>query len=144
MGYSFQILGEHDLDQNNCEKEETPLAMLRKPLTSTLGRRSLSYAIVSESPKETIARNLLLLKSLSAAKNEQELAAVANAALPAVELNKLPAELSGVSSFLASSVAGSADKYVPDKTAWQNMDFWSFVQTEARREQTSPFLIGFG
>lgn len=95
----------------------------------------------TESPKVTIARNILFMQRVAEAKDE---GALQNLALPNVDLANLPSELSPMSGYLSlTATAASTEKFTADPTAWQNMDFAAFAATEAQRTETWPFLVGF-
>jgi hypothetical protein len=104
-------------------------------------RRSLSTAAV-DSPKLTIARNIMLLQELSKAKTEADLQKVFDAPLPMVELNDLPVELAHCSAYFSTDSISAAEPYIPDPTAWQNMPFGQYVYTEVQRAETWPFIVG--
>lgn len=108
----------------------------RSAVLTKAAQRSFS----TESPKLTIARNLLMMQRIAEAKDE---AALAKVTLPTVDAANLPAELSSLAGyFQLSSVAGTGT-YNKDPNAWQNMGFWDFAATEAQRDETWPFLVGF-
>ncbi len=117
----------------------------RSLLSRTVGRvasRKLS-SVVAEAPRVTVARNILLLSQISGAKDEAELAKIASASLPAVDLKQLPEELADISTYFNASGIAVGSKFAPDPKAWQNMDFFSFVQHEVMRKHTFPFFLGF-
>ena len=82
-------------------------------------RRSLSSSI-TESPRDAIAKNLLLFNRIIAAKDENSLTAAAKSSV-AVDLKELPGELLPYQKYLSSSASSSSVPYVPDPTAWQNL-----------------------
>jgi hypothetical protein len=102
-----------------------------KFLTSTL-----------ESPKVTIVKNILLLKKISAAKDDAALAQALAAELPTVDSNNLPDELKEFHPYLALSNVSKSEKFVPDPSAWQNMSFFDFALVEGQRAETWPFFVG--
>lgn len=104
--------------------------------------RKLS-AVVAESPRETVARNILLLNEIAGAKDEAALVKVASATLPAVDFKNLPPELADVSTYFSTSGVAVGAKFIPDPKAWQNMSFGKFAQTEVMRNETFPFFMGF-
>jgi hypothetical protein len=113
--------------------------MLRRTIFSTakLSVRNMS----TESPKLTIARNLLMMEKVSEAETEAELQKLS---LPTVDLKNLPAELASVADFFSqTSNASSGAKFEHDPKAWQNMKFLDFVQEEIKRPETWPFYVGF-
>lgn len=81
---------------------------------------------------------------MSLAGDEAALSAVVSRP-PVLDLSALPADLEacGIREYLTSEVpVASAAGFVKDPTAWQNMDLASYVQTEAGRDNTWPFLVG--
>ena len=112
-----------------------------RKISAVVGRRAFSTA---EQPRITIAKNILVMHELAAAKTTAELeAAIKNT--PKVDLDLLRPELAGLRGYLADakfskSAAGAA--FTPDKTAWQNLPFADYVAAEAGRADTWPFLAG--
>jgi hypothetical protein len=98
-------------------------------------------AIVAESPRETIAKNILKFKEIKAATTEAALAAAASSS-PQLDLNALPAEFQGLKSYLSSAPAASGAAFQKDPTAWQNMSFGGMIGVEAQRDNTWPFVAG--
>ena len=104
----------------------------------TSKRQMLS--IVGESPRITIAKNILSLSLISRATDESSLAEAAKSSMT-INAAALQPELKGLEGYLAAApAAGTA--FVKDPTAWQNMELSAMVQTEAGRADTWPFLVG--
>lgn len=97
----------------------------------------------TESPKVTIARNLLRLQQIQGAKDENELKKVLASPLPTVDLKQLPEHFGQLDTYFVSGAVASAGGFKPDPNSWQNQDFASFASTEAQRNETWPFLVGF-
>lgn len=112
--------------------------MFLRSITNRGVQVALRRGLSTESPKMTIAKNYLLLKELSSATTETELAdKFANP--PAADMALMPAELT---SYFSTAATSSAEPYIPDPTAWQNMPFWQYAGEEVKRAQTWPFLVG--
>lgn len=118
-------------------------------LTSALRRqtiKNLKFACkfsssAIESPKITIAKNLLLLRNISEANDEESLQKVLSAPLPVIDVNNLPAELKDLEEYLALG-SSADDKYIPDPTAWQNKQGFQVAVDEAKREEVWPLIVG--
>jgi len=95
----------------------------------------------AESPKLTIAKNMMLLKELSHAKTEADLQKAYDAPMASVNLSALPAELEGLSAYFSTDSVSSAEPYIPDPTAWQNKNFGAFAWEECQRAETWPFVV---
>ena len=104
---------------------------------------TLTRAFSTEAPKTTIARNILRLSQIQAAKDESELKKVLATPLPAVEFSALPQELGGLETYFAGNATAATEGFKPDPKAWQNQDFFTFATVEAQRTETWPFLVGF-
>lgn len=98
-------------------------------------------AIVAESPRETIAKNILKFKEIKAATTEAALAAAASSS-PKLDLNALPAEIQGLKGYLSTAPAASGAAFQKDPSAWQNMSFGGMIGVEAQRDNTWPFVAG--
>ena len=83
-----------------------------KALMATNGVRAMS----TEAPRITIARNMMLLTEIQKAKDVNSIPATS--ALPEVDVNNLPEELSGFSRYFGLLNLSSSEKFVPDPTAW--------------------------
>lgn len=114
---------------------------LSRRISTTVLRRGLATA--AEAPRVTVARNILALEHVIAAKDEAALKSVLAAAAPTVDLANLPKELSQLKSYFAVQTAAGSDKFIPDPEAWQNKDFFSFAAEEVQRSETWPFFVGF-
>lgn len=101
--------------------------------------RSFSTA---ESPKITLARNILLLKKISEAKDEAALSKINLSELPALDASNPPKELEDFTSYFELSKVQATEKFVPDPTAWQNMAPLDYAATELKRDETWPFFVG--
>lgn len=121
------------------------MSLLRKTMQASLMKNRFfsSAAVVTESPKITIARHLLLLKQIAAAKDEAKLDELSKSGLPTIDLNNLSSDFDDFKSYFALSTLQKGDKFIPDPTAWQNMDALSFASTELQRAETWPFFVGF-
>jgi len=117
------------------------MALSRRVSTVVL-RRGLSTVAV-ESPRVTIARNILALENVLGAKDEAALKSVLTAAAPTVDIANAPQELAALKNYFAVQASAGADKFIPDPNAWQNKDFWSFAAEEVQRAETWPFFVGF-
>ena len=94
-----------------------------------------------ESPKITIAKNLLLLRNISEANDEESLQKVLSAPLPAIDVNNLPEELKDLEEYLVLG-SGADDKYIPDPTAWQNKSGFGVAADEVQRSEVWPLIVG--
>ena len=112
---------------------------LRRLALSSASKRCFSVAV--EAPKTTVGRHLLQLENIGAAKSVEDLQKIA-AALPAFNAEKLPESLADMSQYFNSGAAASSEKFVHDKTAWQNMSYGDFIGTEVKRAATWPFIVG--
>jgi hypothetical protein len=118
-------------------------------LSSALRRQTLKNlrcackfsSSAAESPKITIAKNLLLLKNISEANDEESLQQVLSAPLPVIDINNLPAELKDLEEYLVLG-ASTTEKYIPDPTAWQNKNGFQVAADEAQREEVWPLIVG--
>ena len=104
-----------------------------------IGRKFFSTA----SPKVALAQNIMLMKQIANAVDEAALKKISAAGLPAVDITNPPKELEEFKSYFALSAIKSTEKFVPDKTAWQNMDALDYAGTELQRAETWPFFVGF-
>jgi hypothetical protein len=102
--------------------------------------RSFS-SVVAETPRMTIAKNIMRFKEISQANSEASLAA-ASKVNPEINLGALPAELDGLQGYLSSAAASSTQKFVKDPNVWQNLPLASYITTEASRDNTWPFVVG--
>lgn len=116
--------------------------MMRSNITKLAVRRFGSSAVAKDTPREAVARNLLLHKAISEAKTEEQLAKLVAAPLPALTAEGV--QQLGLSDYLQRDFAPSVTKFTPDPTAWQNMKGADYVFTEAQRSETWPFLVGLG
>lgn len=73
---------------------------VRSIMINNVSRRFLSTT-TAESPKITIAKHILLLKEISAARDEATLTKIASSGLPSFDINNLPPELEDFQSYLA-------------------------------------------
>ena len=89
----------------------------------------------------TIARNVIKFKEMKAATTEAALEAASKSS-PKIDLNALPAEIQNLKGYLSSAPAASGTTFKKDPTAWQNMNFGSFIGVEATRDNTWPFVAG--
>ena len=97
----------------------------------------------SESPRITIAKNLLKLNAVRAATDEASLQKALTANYD-VDFHALPGEIQPLGSYFAAApAAGATGGFVQDKTAWQNMNLLDYVGTESQRDETWPFLVGY-
>jgi len=103
--------------------------------------RVIRAALTAESPRVTIAKNVLKFQALKAATNEAALEAAAKSS-PHIDVNALPAEIAGLKSYLSSAPAATGEGFKKDPTAWQNMSFGAYVPVEAARDNTWPFVAG--
>ena len=104
-----------------------------------VGKRLFS----TESTKVTIARNILLMKEISQAKDEEALTKIVAAGAPSVDTANPPAELASFGPYFALSNVSASEKFKPDPTAWQNMALGDMAAAEASRAETWPFIVGF-
>lgn len=116
--------------------------MMRSNITKLAVRRFGSSAVAKDTPREAVARNLLLHKAISEAKTEEQLAKLVAAPLPALTTEGV--QQLGLADYLQRDFAPSVTKFTPDPTAWQNMKGADYVFTEAQRSETWPFLVGLG
>ena len=88
-----------------------------------------------------IAKNILVFKELKAATSEAALEAAMKSS-PVIDVAKLQPELQNLKGYLSAPPAAVGATFTKDPTAWQNMDFASFVGVEAARDNTWPFVAG--
>jgi len=110
-------------------------------MRASLVARSAAAAIVGESPRITIAKNVLRFRELKAATNEAALEAASKSS-PQIDLEALPAEIQGLKGYLSSAPAAAGAVYKKDPAAWQNMSFANYIGVEAARDNTWPFVAG--
>lgn len=106
---------------------------------SLRGRQFSSVAV--ENPRFTIAKNILTYNNIKAATNEAELDAAIKSS-PAVDPEALPESIANMKEYLTAAPEAGGEGFKADPTAWQNMDFASYVGVEATRDMTWPFLVG--
>lgn len=104
-------------------------------------QRSFSSA-VTESPKITLAKNLLRLKEINSATDAEKLSTIANSPLPTVDIDNVPKEIEHLSAYLALSKLQASEEFKPDSSAWQNKGFSEFASEEVQRDETWPFFVG--
>eukprot|EP01042_Synura_sphagnicola_P007684 gene7684-9842_t len=103
--------------------------------------RKLSTEVAKESPRETVARNLLLYRAIRDAKSVEELQAIAKGPLP--KLDAAAVENLGLQGYLTRSFSSSSSKFAKDATAWQNLSLSESISAESARTDTWPFVFGF-
>lgn len=103
--------------------------------------RFLRKAVEAQSPRMTIAKNILVYESLSKATTEAELDAAMKAS-PSVDVTNLAPGIAHMKEYLSSAPASAEGGFKKDASAWQNLPFASFVAQEAGRDMTWPFLVG--
>lgn len=108
-----------------------------------MGGVMMKKSFSSVSPKIAIGQNILRLDAIYNAADEASLTKIAASPLPSVDPNNLPPQLQSLSGWYALDSVSASDKFIPDPTAWQNQGFWEFVGSEAKRDQTWPFIVGF-
>eukprot|EP01041_Mallomonas_annulata_P009918 gene9918-20626_t len=116
------------------------IASMRSLARNSVSIRKLSTLAV-ETPRMTIAKNMLMFQHIVAAKDEKALADAAKSA-SSLDLANIPAELNYLKGYLTSATAASASGFEKDPKAWQNLPFKEFVVVEAQRAETWPFLVG--
>lgn len=97
--------------------------------------------MAKESPRETVARNLLLYRAIRDAKSVEELQAIAKGPLP--KLDAAAVENLGLQGYLTRSFSSSSSKFAKDATAWQNLSLSESISAESARTDTWPFVFGF-
>jgi hypothetical protein len=95
----------------------------------------------TQSPRMTIAKNILVYESLSKATTEAELDAAMKAS-PNVDVNNLAPGIAHMKEYLSSAPASAEGGFQKDANAWQNLPFAGMVAAEAGRDMTWPFLVG--
>ena len=103
--------------------------------------RFVQKAVEVQSPRMTIAKNILVYEQVSKATSEAELDAAMNAS-PNVDVNNLAPGIAHMKEYLTTAPASAAGGFKRDASAWQNLPFASFVAEEAGRDMTWPFLAG--
>lgn len=98
-------------------------------------------AVEVQSPRVTIAKNILVYEQLSKATTEAELDAAMKAS-PSVDVNNLAPGIAHMKEYLSTSPQSAEGGFQKDASAWQNLPFASFVAEEAGRDMTWPFLAG--
>lgn len=114
---------------------------MMRTTASKLAVRQLSTA-AKETPRETVARNILFYRAIRKADTAEELQAVVKAGLPKLEASAV--EAYGLQGYLNRSFSGSTTKFVKDSSAWQNKGLADLIATESARADTWPFVFGFG
>lgn len=102
----------------------------------------ISYRSVDPAnPRVAFAKNYLKMELIQNAKNEAELDAAVKFN-PAVDMDNLSVypELEALG--LNSAPPKGDSTFTHDSTAWQNMNFGDYVATEAKRDETWPFIVG--
>jgi hypothetical protein len=108
---------------------------------SKLAVRKFSTALTKETARESVAKNILLYQAVRQAESAEELKAILNTPLPA--LDAATVEAFGLKSYINRSFSGSTTKFVKDPTAWQNLPVGELIVAEASRAETWPFFLGF-
>lgn len=98
-------------------------------------------ALVAESPRMQIAKNILQFKEIKAATNEAALDA-AMKSIPSIDVQKLQPEIHNLKGYLSAAPAATGAAFTKDPTAWQNMSFMDMIGVEAQRDNTWPFVAG--
>jgi hypothetical protein len=110
-----------------------------RKISAVAGRRAFSSV---EAPRLTIAKNVLICDELAGAKTSTELEAALKVSHQ-INTLALPTPLLGLGAYIAGTTKEAAVAgFVADKAAWQNMAVADYVQTEAVRADTWPFLVG--
>ena len=117
--------------------------LLKSNATKKIGLACMLSSASLESPKITVVRNILLLKNISEAADEESLKKVLASPLPTVDISNLPDELKPFQTYLNLTKMSDSEKFIPDPTAWQNMNFLDMAVTEVQRDETWPFFVGF-
>lgn len=118
------------------------MSFSRTARTAQLFGRKFS-SVATQSPKLTIAKNMLRMKAISEAKTDAELEKVLSSPLADIDLDNLPTELQPQSAYFGlASMTTNNDKFVHDSTAWQNKEFSDFATEELQRAETWPFFVG--
>jgi hypothetical protein len=116
------------------------MSLINRSLRSTVvGKRFFS----SVSPKVAIAQHIMMMREISAAKDEATLNKIAAAGLPSLDVANPPSEFEDFKGYFALSAMKSTDTFTPDPTAWMNMPWGQYAYTEFGREHTWPFFIGY-
>lgn len=114
---------------------------MMRTTVSKLALRKFSTGLVKETPREAVAKNILLYQAVRQAESAEELKDILNTPLPA--LDAATVEALGLKGFIHRSFAGASTKFVKDPTAWQNMALGDLIATESTRAETWPFFVGF-
>jgi len=98
-------------------------------------------AVTAESPRMTIAKNILAYQGMHAATNE---AALAEASKPIGNLDvaNLPPSIAELQGYLSSSAAASSAGFTRNPNAWQNKDFIPMTVDAAGNTWFWPFIVG--
>jgi hypothetical protein len=110
----------------------------RKVVSSS--SRSLS-SVAAESPRLTLAKNVLRFSAVARANNEAALDAAVKAQVKVDTLN-LPAEIAGLDRYLNLGGGAAAAKFAKDPAAWQNLALEDKFVREATRTEAWPFMAG--
>jgi hypothetical protein len=90
-----------------------------------------------------MAQNIMRLKAISEATNEEALKAAMAAPAVAIDAANLPEALADYGPMLTLGAMKADDKFIPDPNAWQNMSFGDLAVHEIKRAETWPFVVGF-
>lgn len=91
----------------------------------------------------TIAKNILVFGKIGKSVDDASLATAIkhNPTIDTSNLHTAIKDLEGYLTAATPSAAGAA-AFQKDPTAWQNMEFSSYVGAEAARDDTWPFIVG--
>lgn len=129
-------------DHNNLKGFDLSIINMlgSRRVLQAISRRSFATSTTPENPRFKIASNLLKLQAIRAASDEASLKAAVEAKY-VIDPSKLPADLKPLEGYLASAPPASG-KFQYNSEFWQNKPFLEYVQIEAQRDYTWPFLVG--
>lgn len=104
-------------------------------------RNLITRKFSTQNPRIQIVENLLKIKAIRSATNEKSLQAALTSNY-GIDASNLPSEVSQLSEYLES--APTSEKFIPNPNHWQNKPLFEYIQIEAQRDYTWPFLFGFG
>jgi hypothetical protein len=106
------------------------------------GTRALfkAAAVVGESPRMTIAKNILAYNAMMESTTEAGLAEASK--VGTLDVQNLPPQIAELQAYLSVPVVEAGAGFTPNPAAWQNKDFASMAVEEAGYTWFWPFLVG--
>jgi hypothetical protein len=106
------------------------------------GTRALfkAAAVVGESPRMTIAKNILAYNAMIEATSEAQLSEASK--VGTLDVNNLPPQIADLKAYLSVPVSEAGVGFKPNPEAWQNKDFGPMVAEEIGYTWFWPFVVG--